>query len=213
MERLSHLAGSVTDLRPYFVMTDQDTDDPVHFTPVPNNSQIHHGMHGGGGIAGLDENWTHQPLGPEPSGSSYNKTRFTIVKAFCSSGILLLPDAFANGGWLFSSVMMAVFVLLVVKSTLLLIECRVRNGGSYGQIAKTALGTPGQAALNVSLIFSQLGFCTAYLIFNAQVCYQLMDGQSLFGVSDRKTQQTYFILMQLPLIVPMVWIRQVKMLS
>jgi hypothetical protein len=201
MERLSDMAGSFTDLRPYFVMTDQDADDPAEFTPFLH----HHGGDGGGGAAGgptCGPGGADSPVGAGgggqgAGGTTYNKTRFTIVKAFVGSGVLLLPDAYANGGWLFSSVMHFVFLLMVVKSTLLLVECRVFNGGSYGQIAKAALGNPGQAALNVSIVLSQLGFATAYLIFNAQVVYDLMDGAALFGdVSDRRIFQTYLILLQ-----------------
>ena len=69
MERLSDLAGSVTDLRPYFVMTDQDADDPAEFAPFIHTED------GSDGSGGHDYN-------ASAKGASYNKTRFTIMKAF-----------------------------------------------------------------------------------------------------------------------------------
>ena len=64
------------------------------------------------------------------------KTRFTIYKAFCGSGVLLLPSAAHNGGYLFYVIIQAIFVFLVIKSTLLLLECAVEVRGSYGDIAR-----------------------------------------------------------------------------
>jgi hypothetical protein len=62
------------------------------------------------------------PLEPPPN----ERLRLvgTIIKSFIGSGVLFLPKAFANGGWLFSIVSMAIMAAITNLCILRLVQCR-----------------------------------------------------------------------------------------
>ena len=99
----------------------------------------------------------------------------TIVKTFIGSGILFLPKAFANGGWLFSVVMMLLAAVVTQVTILRLVECRGVVSGSYGAVGRKAVGRWGEVAVDVSLVLSQAGFCCVYVVFIARNVMQLLN--------------------------------------
>lgn len=102
----------------------------------------------------------------------------TIVKSFIGSGVLFLPKAFANGGWLFSVVMMVVAAVLTQVTIMRLVLCRDVVRGSYGMIGRRAVGRWGELAVDVSLVLSQAGFGMVYIIFIARNVLQLVNALS-----------------------------------
>lgn len=48
----------------------------------------------------------------------------TIIKSFIGSGVLFLPKAFSNGGWLFSVLAMISMALISTLCILRLVQCR-----------------------------------------------------------------------------------------
>ena len=91
----------------------------------------------------------------------------TLLKMFIGSGVLFLPRAFANGGWLFSSVAMAFCALITGVCILRLVECRQAVRGSYGYLGFRAAGVWGRRAVDASVVLSQAGFCCVYSVFPA----------------------------------------------
>ena len=113
----------------------------------------------------------------------------TIFKIFIGSGVLFLPKAFSNGGWLFSVLSMLVMAVITniammklvctICSQLLIrlthactitsikVACRAvmtPNERSYGAMGHRVAGALGQAAVNVSVVLSQIGFCCVYVL-------------------------------------------------
>ncbi|CAN0401217.1 unnamed protein product, partial [Hapterophycus canaliculatus] len=81
---------------------------------------------------------------------------------------------FAQGGLIFSALAIVVLSIASTYNMLLLLRCReslIRRGvsaGSYGEVARAALGRFGLVGVDVSLFLSQLGYCVVYLIFMQQ---------------------------------------------
>ncbi|KAG0330625.1 neutral amino acid transporter, partial [Podila humilis] len=65
---------------------------------------------------------------------SFGKAVGMLFKSFIASGILFLPNAFKNGGILFSPLFMTLIAGLCLHSFLLLVKCRELHPGSFGEI-------------------------------------------------------------------------------
>lgn len=87
------------------------------------------------------------------------------MKGFVCTGILYLPKAFFNGGWLFSSIAMFFSFGLTYWCCMRLMDIREKVGGSYSDIGYAAMGNPGKYLVDVALIVSQTGFVVAYVAF------------------------------------------------
>ena len=96
------------------------------------------------------------------------KTFFTLIKAFVGTGIMFLPKAFSNGGLLFSSIVMLVVSIASAIAFHLLLQCKSRHGGGYGEIGGIIGGPKFRALILGSITLSQLGFVCSGIIFVAQ---------------------------------------------
>ncbi|KAF7551310.1 hypothetical protein G7Z17_g5095 [Cylindrodendrum hubeiense] len=140
------------------------------------------------------------------------KTFFTLIKAFIGTGILLLPKAFRNGGILFSSITLVVLSLVNCLCFRLLLDCRERYGGGYGELGASIVGPRFRNLILASIAISQLGFVCAGLIFSAENLKSFLDaatqGDRSFGVGVPT-----LIAAQLVLLVPLALIRNISKLG
>ncbi|KAL4781105.1 transmembrane amino acid transporter protein-domain-containing protein [Aspergillus varians] len=103
-----------------------------------------------------------------PGDASNVKTFFTLLKAFIGTGIIFLPKAFRNGGILFSSVTLVTVAAISTLCFHLLLQCRRRYGGGYGDIGEKVSGPNLRALILASVAISQIGFVCACIIFTAE---------------------------------------------
>lgn len=96
------------------------------------------------------------------------KTFFTLIKAFVGTGIMFLPKAFSNGGMVFSSIAMLVVSALSAVAFHLLLRCKERHGGGYGELGGIISGPKFRALILGSITLSQLGFVCAGIVFVAE---------------------------------------------
>lgn len=96
------------------------------------------------------------------------KTFFTLIKAFVGTGIMFLPKAFANGGMVFSSITMLIISLASVWAFHLLLMCKEKHGGGYGELGGTISGKKFRTLILASITLSQLGFVCAGIVFVAE---------------------------------------------
>ena len=96
----------------------------------------------------------------------------TFVNCFISFvgvGILGLPYAFCKSGIYGGSLTMTVIAILSTYCMLLVVRCKYKlkdkNASTYGDVGFYAIGRWGQILVEASLVLTQTGFCTAYLIF------------------------------------------------
>ncbi|KAL2143054.1 hypothetical protein VTI28DRAFT_394 [Corynascus sepedonium] len=138
------------------------------------------------------------------------KTFFTLLKAFIGTGIMFLPKAFGNGGILFSTVTMLSVSAITMVAFHLLLQCKLHHGGGYGEIGNAIAGPRMRALILFSIALSQLGFVCAGIVFvaeNLQSFFRAVTG------GDSPFSTAGLIAMQLVILVPLAWIRNISKLG
>ncbi|KAJ6782985.1 hypothetical protein PWT90_10381 [Aphanocladium album] len=140
------------------------------------------------------------------------KTFFTLLKAFIGTGIMFLPKAFRNGGMLFSSMTLIAVSLITSVCFKLLLECRSRYGGGYGELGEAIVGPRFRSMILFSIALSQLGFVCSGLIFTAENLYAFLDAVTA-GKGNFQLGVPALIALQLVPLVPMAFIRNISKLG
>jgi proton-coupled amino acid transporter len=130
----------------------------------------------------------------------------TLVKSFIGSGVLFLPKAFSNGGWLFSVLSMLFMAFVTNLCIMKLVACRSVVTGSYGKVGRAAVGKWGEVAVDISLVLSQAGFCCVYVVFIARNVLQLLNVNSCWLGGE---WLWLLILLEWPLFTPLTWVRRI----
>ncbi|KAK4223363.1 putative amino acid transporter [Podospora fimiseda] len=138
------------------------------------------------------------------------KTFFTLIKAFVGTGIMFLPKAFSNGGLLFSSLAMLGVSAISMWAFHLLLECKGKYGGGYGEIGHTIAGQRMRNLILASIAMSQIGFVCAGIVFVAE--NMLTFCEAVFS-GDEKVSTTGIIAAQMLMLIPLSWIRNISKLG
>lgn len=133
-----------------------------------------------------------------------------LLKSFIGTGVLFLGKAFYNGGILFSSVVLVFIAAISLHSFLLLVRTKFVVSGSFGDIGGVLYGSWMRNAILSSIVVSQLGFVSAYLIFVAENLQAF-----ILAVTNCSTQLpiVQLILVQLVIFLPLALIRNLAKLS
>ncbi|KAG7006791.1 vacuolar amino acid transporter 3 [Physcia stellaris] len=143
--------------------------------------------------------------------SGTSNTFFTLLKAFIGTGIMFLPKAFNNGGILFSSITLLTVALLSCLCFRLLLQCRERYGGGYGELGAAIGGRKLRAVILTSITLSQVGFVCSGMIFIAQNMFSFLDAVT----PDHTTPlgSNALIALQLVVLIPLSLIRNIAKLG
>ncbi|OAA73411.1 amino acid transporter [Cordyceps fumosorosea ARSEF 2679] len=145
------------------------------------------------------------------------KTFFTLLKAFIGTGIMFLPKAFRNGGMVFSSMTLVAVSLVTSVCFKLLLDCRARYGGGYGELGAAIVGPRFRGMILFSITLSQLGFVCSGLIFTAENLFAFLDAVTRRGVGGGsgvfQLGVPALIALQLVPLVPMALIRNISKLG
>lgn len=77
-----------------------------------------------------------------------------------------MPKDFRNGGYVFSPATLIISAVITTYCAKLLLDTNERlNGGSFPEMAYRAYGPKGKLFVEIVLVASQFGFCTAYVYF------------------------------------------------
>lgn len=88
-----------------------------------------------------------------------------LLKSFVGTGVLFLPRAFLNGGMLFSNLILLFIALLSYYCFILLVSTRLKVHASFGDMGGQIYGKHFRNLINASLVLSQIGFSSAYIVF------------------------------------------------
>lgn len=88
-----------------------------------------------------------------------------LLKSFVGTGVLFLPRAFYNGGMLFSFLVLMFLACVSYYCFILLVGTRLKVNASYGEMGRLIFGKTFQGLINFSLVISQIGFASAYIVF------------------------------------------------
>ncbi|KAK6069501.1 transmembrane amino acid transporter [Seiridium cupressi] len=138
------------------------------------------------------------------------KTFFTLLKAFIGTGIMFLPKAFSNGGLAFSSITMVLVSAITMVSFHLLLQCKERHSGGYGEIGEAIAGRRIRNLIMASITFSQLGFVCAGIVFVAE---NLEAFAEAVAKGPSPISSVAIILFQLLVLIPLSWIRNISKLG
>ena len=152
---------------------------------------------------------TRRPIKPGDAGTT--KSFFTLLKAFVGTGIMFLPKAFKNGGILFSSITLISVALLSCLSFHLLLRCRKRYGGGYGEIGSAIGGSKMRALILGSITLSQIGFVCSGIIFVAENLRSFLNAVSPGRTMAIGTKA--LIAVQLVILIPLALIRDISRLG
>ena len=137
-------------------------------------------------------------------------TILILLKSFVGTGVLFLPRAFLNGGMLFSFVVLLLVAGLSYYCFLLLTTSRLKLGGSFADMGEAMYGKYMRTLINASLVISQIGFSSAYIVFTSENLRAF-----ILAVSDCKTyiDIKLMILMQLIIFLPLSLYRNLNNIS
>lgn len=140
-----------------------------------------------------------------------SKAFLLLLKSFIGTGVLFLPSAFANGGLSFSIFMLLFFGLYSFWCYYILIKAKnVVGVTSFGDIGLQLYGQWVKFIILFSLVFTQLGFSGAYVIFTAEnlkaFCCNILHFSENVPI-------IYFMLAQFAIFIPLSFIRNVSKLS
>lgn len=191
-------------------LEDEDTsedesaiDDEDASEPDEQRSLIRH--------PSLGRSRSSRRLGREGDASTV-KTFFTLIKAFIGTGIMFLPKAFRNGGILLSSLTLIAVSLINCLCFRLLLDCRQRYGGGYGELGASIVGQRFRNLILGSIALSQLGFVCTGLIFTAENLNAFLSAVSRSHGGLSLNVPSLIALQLLPL-VPLALIRNISKLG
>jgi proton-coupled amino acid transporter len=137
----------------------------------PSDPDINHSNGDGNGG---DNAHDHHGAGP-PGSASTPQVIVNIIISFVGAGLLAVPNAFSQSGWLLGTVTLLtvsafnVYAMLCLPQVQKLLQKRHPSETiqSYGDLGRVILGKQGEKLVFVCLGISQAGFATAYIIFIA----------------------------------------------
>lgn len=91
-----------------------------------------------------------------------------LLKSFVGTGVLFLPRAYLNGGMLFSNLVLFFIAILSYYCFILLVSVRLKVHASFGDMGGKIFGPYFRNLINFSLVISQIGFSSAYIVFVAE---------------------------------------------
>ncbi|KAI1162746.1 transmembrane amino acid transporter [Nemania serpens] len=138
------------------------------------------------------------------------KTFFTLLKAFVGTGIMFLPKAFDNGGILFSAITMVVVSAVTMLAFHLLLACKSKHGGSYGDIGAAAAGPRLRNLILASVTLSQLGFVCSGIVFVAENMTSFFEAVTHGGSPISPVK---LIIAQVLVLIPLSYIRNIAKLG
>ncbi|KAF2262538.1 hypothetical protein CC78DRAFT_569703 [Lojkania enalia] len=130
-----------------------------------------------------------------------------LLKSFVGTGVLFLPRAFLNGGMLFSNLVLLGVAGLSYYCFVLLVSTRLIVEHSFGDMGYHLYGNWMRNMINFSLVISQIGFSSAYIVFVSENLQAFV-----LAVSNCKTHIDIglMILMQMIIFLPLSLYRNIN---
>jgi proton-coupled amino acid transporter len=130
-----------------------------------------------------------------------------LLKSFVGTGVLFLPRAYLNGGMMFSNVVLLLIAIFSYYCFILLVSVRLKVKASFGDMGGIIFGKHFRNMINFSLVISQIGFSSAYIVFVGENLQAFIEAVSACKTSiDIK----WVILMQMVIFLPLSLYRNIN---
>lgn len=143
----------------------------------------------------------------DAGGSSNFGTVLLILKSTIGGTLIIIPGAFSHTGLLVAPLLLLIVGGAEIYCMVLLVDCVRSCGGSYGEIARKAVGEAGSFAVEASVFLSQAGFVCAEMLYVAK---NSVPPLKAMGLQSWWLSESTILLLQLLVVIPMSWIRQLK---
>lgn len=130
-----------------------------------------------------------------------------LLKSFVGTGVLFLPRAYLNGGMAFSNIVLLLIAIFSYYCFILLVNTRLKVKASFGDMGGIIYGKHFRNMINFSLVISQIGFSSAYIVFVGENLQAFIE-----AVSHCKTSIDikWVILMQMVIFLPLSLYRNIN---
>ena len=99
-----------------------------------------------------------------------------MIKGYCSLGLLILPKAFQNGGYVFSPCIEIVSAILTTICVTKLVDCGNRYQiYSYSDVVGKAFGKVAKGMTDFMICMTQFSFTISHMIFVTDSCKSVVD--------------------------------------
>ncbi|WOG88840.1 hypothetical protein DCAR_0208075 [Daucus carota subsp. sativus] len=147
-------------------------------------------------------------------GTSFPRTCFNGLNALSGVGILSIPYALSQGGWL-SLIILFVIALLCFYTGLLLRRCMDSNPiiKTYPDIGEVAFGSTGRALISTFMYLELYFVAVEFLILEGDNLHKLFPDVNfhIAGISIPGKQG--FVLLTALLVLPTTWLRSLGLLA
>ncbi|KAL8258618.1 hypothetical protein R6Q59_026571 [Mikania micrantha] len=160
-------------------------------------------------------NLTISTLPPPVEQCSFSQAVLHAINVLCGIGILSMPYAFKEGGWL-SLVLLMVFGVITCYTGILLKICLERCHGlqTYPDIGQAAFGYFGRICIAVVLYLDLFSSCVEYLIMMNDNLSALFPHAHLnIGSIIHLDSYLFCAIISTLVILPTVWLRNLSLLS
>ncbi|GAB5361410.1 hypothetical protein AAMO2058_000710900 [Amorphochlora amoebiformis] len=147
----------------------------------------------------------------------------TLMKAFVGIGILAIPGAYAQAGYILSTIFMILIAVVSYYCSILLISCKdtlleeenmASPGGepattkmiTFQEVGYRIMGNRGKSLVEAGIVTVQVSFVCAYFLFIGEQVSNVVNKQGFFN------SKIFFTLLSTVLSVPLVWIKSLKLL-
>ncbi len=141
------------------------------------------------------------------------KACFLLLKSFVGTGVLFLPKAYSNGGLIFCTILLIFFAILNYWCFLLLLDSKKKvKVSSFGDLGNKLYGNYMRLIILFSIVLSQIGFSSAYIIFTSENLKSFFDNfdHNLFNHNFTISE---LIFLQILIFLPLSMIRNIGKLS
>ncbi|CAL0302691.1 unnamed protein product [Lupinus luteus] len=153
-------------------------------------------------------------LPPPKQGCSFVQSVINGTNILCGIGILTIPYAVKQGGWMSLSILVT-FSIICCYTGILLKTCLENYPGlkTFPDIGQAAFGIAGRLCIAITLYMELYASCVEYITLMSDNLSSLFPNASIrFGVADIGTHQTFAITAAI-LILPTVWLKNLSLLS
>ncbi|CAL5338473.1 unnamed protein product [Camellia sinensis] len=158
----------------------------------------------------------NQPPQPQQvaKGTTFFRTCFNGLNALSGVGILSIPYALSQGGWL-SLIILFLVAILCCYTGLLLLRCMDADPliKTYPDIGELAFGTKGRALVSTLMYLELFLVAVEFLILEGDNLNKLFPNTSVHIAGQKIGGKQCFVLLTAFVILPTTWLRSLGLLA